>query len=132
MRGMVTLATLLAAACALPCGGCGPAAAVNTTTIPARGKVTYKGQPLVQGTVIFEPDGAGKEARGEIRPDGTFVLSTYKTDDGAVPGVHHVSINGSTGTTKASRIPDRYGSVNTSNLEVEVSKDKTEFPFDLR
>jgi hypothetical protein len=131
MRTRVVL-FLLPAAWLLAGGGCGSPGAVDTTTIPVKGRVTYKGQPLIQGTVLFEPDGAGREARGEINPDGTFVLSTYKSGDGAVPGTHRVSINGATGKTRASRIPDKYGSGNTSKLEVEVTRGKTEFPFDLQ
>jgi hypothetical protein len=131
MRTRVVL-LVLPAAWLLAVGGCGSSGAVNTTTIPVKGRVTYKGQPLTQGTVLFEPEGAGKEARGEINPDGTYVLTTYKPGDGAVPGAHRVSINGATGKTRASRIPDKYGSYNTSKLEAEVTREKTEFPFDLQ
>ena len=34
------------------------------TLIPVKGKVTYKGKPVTKGTVKFEPDGYGREARG--------------------------------------------------------------------
>jgi hypothetical protein len=132
MRLRVALFLTLSAAGSLLCAGCGSEAAVNTTTIPVKGKITYKGQPLIRGSVIFEPDGAGKEGRAEIQPDGTYVLATYKADDGAVPGVHRVSIEGATGKTKSTRIPIKFGSVNTSKLEVEVNKDKSDYPFELQ
>ena len=35
----------------------------------------------------------GKPAQGLIQPDGTFVLSTYGTSDGAVIGRHSVYLN---------------------------------------
>ncbi len=66
------------------CGGSSPGAIPKT--YPVKGKVTYKGQALVRGTVHFEPEGAGKDGAGEIQPDGTYALSTYKANDGAVPG----------------------------------------------
>lgn len=43
-----------------------------------RGKVTFNGQPVAGGLVIFTPDpqrgGSGKPVRGETGPDGGFVL----------------------------------------------------------
>lgn len=132
MRTGYALSLVVASVGLLPLAGCGSTAAVDSTTIPVKGKVTYKGQPVIQGTILFEPDGAGKEGRANLNPDGTYVLSTYKPDDGAVPGVHHISITGQTGKTKATRIPDRFGSGNTSKLEVEVTKDKTDYPFELQ
>jgi hypothetical protein len=35
----------------------------------------------------------GKPAQGLIQPDGTFTMSTYGTDDGAVIGPHKVVLN---------------------------------------
>lgn len=56
------------------CGGSAPAPAPATV----RGKVTFNGQPVVGGLVVFSPDpqrgGRGKPARAETGPDGTFAL----------------------------------------------------------
>ena len=93
--------------------------------------MTYKGQPLVRGTITFEPEGAGKEGRAEIQPDGTYVLSTYKAKDGAVPGAHRISIEGATGKAKSTKIPPRYSGTNGSKLQAEVTPEKTDYPFDL-
>jgi hypothetical protein len=87
----------------------------------------YKGQPLTKGTVTFEPDGAGKEATGEIQADGTFVLSTYKKDDGAVLGNHRVTVSNVPKT-----IPAKYSSPATSKLEMEVSEGKTDYTIELK
>jgi hypothetical protein len=121
---MVSIGLLL-----LGFSGCGhSSAATGAPTSPVRGKVTYKGQPLTKGRVIFEPDGKGKQATGEIQPDGTFVLTTYQKDDGAVVGTHRVSID-----APAKVLPIKYGSPNTSKLEVEVAEGKTDpYTFDLR
>lgn len=67
---------------------------------PVVGKVTIDGQPLADGQVMFAPrakggDGkAGKPAMGNIKPDGTFTLSTYAQGDGAVVGEHIATIYG--------------------------------------
>ena len=70
-------------------GGEGPHVAA---TLPVRGKVTYKGRPLAGGVVRFEPEDSGREAHGEIGPNGTFVLTTFRNGDGAVSGVHRVAV----------------------------------------
>lgn len=63
---------------------------------PVRGTVTCEGQPLSSGAISFSPiaEGSGepgKPALGAIQPDGSFVLSTYAPDDGAVIGRHRVT-----------------------------------------
>ena len=63
-----------------------------------KGKVTYEGQPVKGGSITFRPvsvAGAeagmmGKPASAEVLDDGTFVLSTYGEQDGAVIGKHQV------------------------------------------
>lgn len=59
--------------------------------VPAEGKVLYNGEPLGFGTVAFQPP-RGQPARGMIRPDGTFTLSTYRPEDGVPLGHHKVRI----------------------------------------
>lgn len=58
------------------------------------GTVTCGGEPVMLGTVIFTPvatgELVGKPAVGKIQPDGTFTLTTYQPDDGAVVGEHRV------------------------------------------
>ena len=70
-------------------------------TVPVKGKVTYKGKPLTEGEIVFEPDNSGREAHGSIQPDGSFELTTFKTGDGAVPGTHRVAVT--SGNQQASR-----------------------------
>lgn len=67
---------------------------------PVSGKVTVDGQPLPDGQVMFAPRAtsgsakAGKPALGNVRPDGTFSLSTYADGDGAVVGEHLITLYG--------------------------------------
>jgi hypothetical protein len=118
----------------LACGGCesgdGPHVA---PTVPVKGTVTFKGQPVTQGTITFEPEDIGREAHATIQPDGTFVLSTFKEGDGAVPGLHRVAITGSVGRGGKGQqpLPAKYRSAGSSNIAVEVSQEKTDYPIDL-
>jgi hypothetical protein len=109
--------------------GCGvpEASAKLATTVPVSGKVTYKGKPLTHGTVVFEPD-AGREAHGEIGPDGVYRLSTFKQGDGAVVGAHRVSISG----LNKKDLPLKYHRPSSSEIEFEVSGDRSDYPIDLK
>src|SRR5438552_17655549 len=82
---LTALALILAAA-----AGCG-----SSNTSPVSGKVVFKdGTPLTGGLVLFRPvdEKLQVSSRGDIQPDGTFFLSTYKEGDGAVPGKYQVAI----------------------------------------
>src|SRR5262249_9986965 len=93
MRGltMVLLAVILIGVAA-----CGPGNGLNLA--PVSGKVTYKGQPVKNGTVMFEPDeskgNSGPQAIGTIKSDGTYILSSQDPGDGAVVWMHRVGVLG--------------------------------------
>ncbi|QDV34663.1 hypothetical protein [Tautonia plasticadhaerens] len=63
-----------------------------------RGTVTFKGEPITNGTVFFMPDEAqgtvGPPAVGAITADGSFVMSTESAGDGAIVGHHLVGLAG--------------------------------------
>jgi hypothetical protein len=85
---------LLLAALALT--GCGSNNGLSLGRV--QGKVTYKGEPLKFGTVSFVPDTSkgtgGPIAMGNIKDDGSYVLSTSDAGDGAVVGHHKISVVG--------------------------------------
>jgi hypothetical protein len=62
------------------------------------GTVKYKGQPVKHGTVFFMPDESkatvGPPAMGIITSDGSYVMSTDESGDGAIVGSHLVGITG--------------------------------------
>ncbi len=112
--------------------GCG------TSTPPlaeVSGTVTYHGQPLPGGVVIFTPDeskgSTGPIATATIQPDGRFTLQTGPTP-GAVAGWHRVSVVSvsETDPTPAgyqfaiptSLIPERYRNPDLSGLSREVHR----------
>lgn len=53
--------------------GCGPAKYPKRDTAVVTGTVTYKGEPVSTGSVVFQPE-SGAFASGEIQPDGTYEL----------------------------------------------------------
>ena len=77
LRVFVPVVALAIGFGAMALSGCGSnAPPTNPATV--RGKVTFNGQPVAGGLVVFTPDpqrgGHGKPARAEIGPDGAFVL----------------------------------------------------------
>jgi hypothetical protein len=70
--------------------GCGP----NLAQVS--GKVTYNGEPVKGGTLIFSPvsesqNSPGRPGSAEIQQDGTFVVTTERPRDGAVVGRHRIT-----------------------------------------
>ena len=67
-------------------------------TAKVTGKVMCVGQPISGVLIIFAPVAAGKSTmvgksgQGIANADGTFSVSTYGTDDGAVVGKHSVVV----------------------------------------
>lgn len=76
--------TLLLVLLASGCGG--------PRLAPVTGTVTYGGKPVTQGKIMFYPDD-GRMATAEIGADGTFTLTTFLPNDGALVGTHRVAIH---------------------------------------
>jgi hypothetical protein len=112
--------------------GCGQAGGGSqfSSTVPIKGKVTYKGELLTHGDVTFEPENSGREAHGSIQPDGSFTLSTFKDGDGVISGSHRVAVTGS-GKNGALVVPIKYRNVGSSNVVVEVSPSKIDYVIEL-
>lgn len=78
------------------CLGCGPDHDYDLA--PVHGVVTINGKPLPAGRVQFAPVAAsgalksGKPGFGDIEPDGSYTISTYGHEDGAVAAEHWVTI----------------------------------------
>lgn len=119
MRAFVALAALSL----MLCSGCGGSSQATPATaiVRVKGTITFKGKPLTRGQVQFEPKDAGRDAYGKIQPDGTFVLTTFKEGDGAVKGVHRVSVNGAERHVRTK-----------GETEVEVTDEKTDYTVDLK
>jgi hypothetical protein len=119
-------------ACLVTFNGCGGKDEDLPRTYPVSGLVTYKGQPIDEAQVTFYPQGPGNPGTGRTEPNGRFVLTTYDALDGAVPGIHVVTVQlfpegGLPGmeveTTGATPIPLKYADQATSTLTAEVKTD---------
>jgi len=106
--------------------------------VKIKGKVTFRSQPVDQGTITFIPLEGGKNATSAIQEGGIFSLSTYDKDDGAIVGKHKVVVKvnavGPDGkaVSKNARIPAKYESAETTPVQVEIkeSKDNLEVSLD--
>lgn len=60
--------------------------------VTVRGKVTFSDDqsPLTAGQVVFQNDTL--QARGPLKPDGTFILGTISEKDGIPKGTYQVTI----------------------------------------
>lgn len=97
--------------------------------MPVNGKILLDGQPFTKGGIATVPT-AGRGASAHIQPDGTFQLSTFGTNDGALLGTHKVAVAAYEGGTAGPEgdhgrllIPQRYTSPESSGLTIEVTED---------
>ncbi len=116
----------------LAVAGCGGSEQAETRKIS--GTVSLDGRPLTRGHVLFVPD-SGRAANGEIQSDGSYVLRTYGSADGAVLGTHRVAVvcREEAPPTKdlgiepprpgPSLIPEHYSETAMSGLTFEVTPD---------
>jgi len=80
------LPACLSALIALGCGGA-------DTPVPVKGVVMLDGGPLAGATVTFMPAGnTGRPATGETDKEGVFHLTSFKKDDGALPGDYRIVV----------------------------------------
>lgn len=86
-------------------GGCDRAPPGPTTV---RGTVTFQGKPLAGGVVVFAPDpergGTGKPVRGDLGPDGRFVLRVGG-ESGVPAGWYRVAIAAGPGVLSSAGPP---------------------------
>lgn len=61
-------------------------------TVSVRGVVSMDGQPLAGVTVLFHSQSVSRTASGRTDASGRFTLSTFDPGDGAVVGLHKVTV----------------------------------------
>jgi hypothetical protein len=132
---------LLMTAALVGCGGSG------AETIPVKGVVTLGGGPWpTGGTITFSPvasSGPLRPAAGAFKPDGTFVVTSFKPGDGLTPGKYEISVEcwaalpemSPTGAPSPgkSAVPEKFRSGKTSGwvLEVPVGSGPLEVKYDV-
>ena len=101
-------------------GGCR-----ETLESTVTGTVTYKGQPVPLALMNFHFQGRGAMAYAMTEKDGTYhALTASKA--GLKDGTYRVAIE-----TTMIQIPKRYGSIESSQLEVVVQRGKHRFDIEL-
>jgi hypothetical protein len=124
------IVTLVSPACLLL--GCGKTDRLETAVVV--GKVTLDGKPLKSGSVMFVPE-RGHSASGTIRPDGSFSLSTYGDNDGAIIGVNQVTVTAWDGDSmegaRRPLVPIKYMSPGAFGMTREVKTGRNEVMLEL-
>lgn len=119
-----------------------PLKANRPQTVNVTGKVMYNGSPVVGAQVNFIPAANTDPAAYALtKEDGTFVLSTFEDEDGAVPGNYKVTVvkrsvetipnpqdpsGPPVGTKAESFLPEKYGSLSSTDLQFDISNDGAE------
>ena len=134
MHRALTVSTLLL----LTFAGCGEGL---PPTYPVEGRVVLPdGKPLSGGLVEFQSiggEGMSVNASGTIGADGSFRLTTYKEDDGAVAGRHRAIVrppredldieDAATAGRPEPIIDPRFENYDTSGLEFTVKEGANRF-----
>jgi hypothetical protein len=112
----LVLFAALAAVAALGCSDGRP------SRVPISGKVLIDGQPLKYGNVRFTPENA-RMSGGMLDSEGRFSLSCFERDDGAVIGLHRVTVAAGE-TLSPTKVrwhaPRKYSDLGTSGLTQEI------------
>jgi len=115
--------------------GCG-----GGQTAPVDGRVKFKDgsdvSVLSGYEVDFQPAGGKTSATGQIAADGTFKLTTFGANDGAIPGQHRVAITPPQSPDpdkppQKSKIPAKYSSFDTSELTREIKPGRNSIELEL-
>ena len=114
----------------------------NPKTYPADGKVSYRGQPVTSGMILLTPKDSGHAATGSLEKNGSFRLTTFQKNDGAVPGTYRVAIQvfpaegaglpGAEFGGKAPPVPQKYASAASSDLTAEIKAGENHLDFLLK
>lgn len=120
-RLVVVLMLALVTGCGKPDG--------RTPVYPTKGSVFYEGKPAAGAVVVLHPlslPPAGTPLpRARVSVDGSFVLTTYVTGDGAPAGEYAVSITWRQPMEHPEQegpdlLPARYGEPKASGLKATV------------
>ena len=148
LHGLSAVKAVMAISLLCCIAGCGDSADDQWTekrpqTYPVQGRMLYNGEPLADATVSFTSTGSDVSigAAGRTDKNGEFELTTYSSGDGAIAGLHRVSVikavvegedpsyadetspnYGKTPPPVTTRhlIPEKYSAFATSGLTVSV------------
>ncbi|QDU62814.1 hypothetical protein Pan216_36850 [Planctomycetes bacterium Pan216] len=107
------------------------------------GKVSYNGEPVNEGLVVFQSDDGRFAAQAELEDGGSFHLKTYL---GGVPvGSYGVLVQpptvtfpdtpdspGGEGFKEVKNIPQKYRDKQTSGFKANVAAGSNDFAFEMK
>jgi hypothetical protein len=108
-------------------------------THPAKGVITYQGQPVAGAFVALHPKEAAKPEAPTptaiVQSDGSFAVTTYDAGDGLPEGEYVVTVQwrkavkqGGDYLPGPNLLPAKYGRPDTSDVVVRVSAGQNELP----
>ena len=106
------------------------------------GKVFFSDDksPVPLGTVGLVAESGTHIARGDIKPDGTFVIGSLKVDDGLPPGKYRVSVSAmqqisadeeTGGGIYESLIALKHGNPDTSGITIDITSTTRNFDIEV-
>lgn len=101
--------------------GCGDG---RPDLVPVSGQVLIDGKPLGYGFIRVVPENA-RAATGKLDTEGRFTLKTFEDGDGALCGVHSVSIIAGKSISDEETqwlAPEKYSQSETSGLTTEITE----------
>src|SRR5438270_426084 len=101
------------------CGGpTGAPDEARAMVVPVSGKLlSADGKPVANAWVVFLPrEIPGHEANAPTGPDGSFRLSTFGKEDGAIPGRYVVTVEPHPYAKPKPTVPGKYSSEKGSPL----------------
>jgi hypothetical protein len=65
----------------------------SSDTVKVTGVIKYNGAAVAGAAVSFSPTGSGNAAAGRTDKEGKFTLTTFESEDGALPGDYTVTVS---------------------------------------
>jgi hypothetical protein len=110
--------------------GCSEAPS-RVPVFPAKGSITFKGQPIPGALVTLNPKAPAENVptpRANVGKDGAFVISTFEGGDGAPAGDYVVTVKwyrpikqGADVVAGPNVIPPKYGRPETSDKLITIA-----------
>jgi hypothetical protein len=128
----------LTAAVALA-AGCGQSAPDSHVVVhPAKGKITFQGQPIPGAMLTLHPKTELPEVpkpRANVGNDGAFAVTTFAGGDGAPEGNYVLTVvwykpikKGADIQAGPNVIPKKFTAPQTSNLTVKIASGQNDLP----
>ncbi len=93
--------------------------------VPVSGKVMLNGKPVSGASVTFSQEGAPRNAFGETDAEGNYRLTTYKSNDGAIPGENKIAVAKPTAGTMPATAGDFSADYGKAMMEAQAKKKTT-------